>query len=336
MKSLRLLIALLLFSLLGCSDERRIAPNQIGENDCSTPTTRDAGGEQADSPYRSGMMALLGSRFQSFEELKSVIRIEYFTKGSTSGDSGKVNSMVLVSDCSNGHEVINILKAGISQGEISKARDGDLADRIKVLLKSPYAVGKRAELSKVYNLARRRTDLFGEGDPAFFDLAKAAEQNINTDDLAFITARDSSEKGYINTFNHMTAQAFITSCFSEKLADFVGDTHERYYHPELITGKFSEKEIRDLDEGPVDNYVDVINNEWGQELGKALRKKYHITRETRWTPELLANYLNDIQSYYSWAFRIGFKPFQPEDELVIRFSRKMNMVLHGNFDMQLT
>jgi hypothetical protein len=228
--------------------------------------------------------------------------------------------------------VINILETGISQGEISKARDGDLADRIQVLVKSPYAVGKRAELSKVYNLARRRTDLFGEGDPAFFDLAKAAEQNINTDDLAFITARDSSEKGYINTFNHITAQAFITSCFSEKLADFVGDTHERYYHPELITGKFSDKQIRDLDEGPVDNYVDVINNEWGQELGKALKKKYHLTRETRWTPELLANYLNDIQSYYSWAFRIGFKPFQPEDELVIRFSRKMNVVLHGNFN----
>jgi len=237
--------------------------------------------------------------------------------------------MVCLTDCSNGTKMISVLKPGMSQGDFTKARDGGFWDRLHLLINSPYAIAHRGELSKVYLLARTRTDLFGEGDPAFFDLAKAATKNINTPDLAFINARDSTEKGYINSFNHITAQAITTSCFSEGLADFVGDSHERYFHPELITGKFPEKEVTDLAEGPVDNYVDLINNEWGMELGKNLKEKYHISQETHWTPELLANYLNDLQSYYGWAFQIGFRPFSAQDDLVIRFANKMNIVMSG-------
>ena len=76
-------------------------------------------------------------------------------------------------------------------------------------------------------------------------------------------------------------------------------------------------------------YIDIINNEWGQELGKALRIKYKIDQDTEWTPDLLASYLNDVQSYYSWVFQIGFEPFRASDEIVIRFSRKTNTVLKG-------
>ena len=178
------------------------------------------------------------------------------------------------------------------------------------------------------------TDFFGEGDQAFYFLAEACAKNINTPDLAFINDRDSSEKGYINTFNHITSQAFITSCFTEELADFVGDSHERFYHPKLILGKFSEKEISDLSEGPVDNYVDLVNNEWGQELGIELKEKYNINENTYWSPELLANYLNDLQSYFSWAFQIGFNPFSSDDEAVTRFSDKLNMVLTGTMPLK--
>jgi len=120
----------------------------------------------------------------------------------------------------------------------------------------------------------------------------------------------------------------MTSIFSERIADFISDVHERYYTPELITGAFTEDQLLDLEVGPLDNYLDIINNEWGQELGKELRIKYHITRNTHWTPEILANYLNDIQSYHSWAFQIGFNPFRASDDLVIRFSHKINRVLH--------
>lgn len=332
MSTVRLLILLLLVSFIGCSQRQcnSSGRNYITSGDCNSSVDRDTSGLATEHSYKSIQGALLGTRFQSLEELKSVIKIEYFTDSSGSDSANYKNPAVRLTHCSNGQEVINVLESGISQGEIGKARSGDFWDRLHVLIKSPYAVTKRDELSKVYILARRRNDLFGEGDPAFYDLAISVVKNINTPDLAFINVRDSTEKGYLNSFDHITAQAFTTSCFSERLADLIGDAHERD-RPELITGKFSEKQKSDLDEGPVDNYVDLINNQWGQELGKVLKKKYNITRKTYWTPELLADYLNDIQSYYSWAFQIGFKPFKPEDEVIIMFSKKINLVLSGVF-----
>ena len=183
------------------------------------------------------------------------------------------------------------------------------------------------DLMRVYLLARRRGDIFGEGDMAFYDISQKIMANINDKDLSNMSPDDLGEKGYFNTFNHITAQSFMTSIFSEQLADFIADVHELKRLPELVTGKFTEEQILDLNEGPVDNYVDLINNEWGQELGKVLREKYGISDQTLCTPELLANYLNDIQSYYSWVFKFSFKPFRPSDVVVVKFSRKLNSVM---------
>lgn len=298
--------------------------------DCISSEKRDSSAYAIDSTFKFIQGALLATRFKSFEELKSVIKIEYFTDSSKAKNANYNNPTVRITHCSNGFEVINVVESGLSQGDMSKAKKGNIWDRLHFLFNSPYAVTNRVELNKAYLLSRRMTELFGEGDPAFYDLAQNAMKNINTHDLAFMNLRDSSEKGYLNSFNHITSQAFITSCFSEQLADFIGDSHERYFHPELITGNFSADQTNDLDNGPVDNYVDLINNEWGQELGKVLRKKFNINDSTQWTPELLANYLNEIQSYYSWAFQIGFNPVSDEDELVIRFSNKLNTVLLGS------
>ncbi|MBK9730526.1 MAG: hypothetical protein IPO83_04425 [Chitinophagaceae bacterium] len=296
---------------------------------CDTSTNINASVPLTDAIYSTVKGALLGTRFSSFDELKSVIQIKYVNDNDDTDSTIHGNSKVYIKHCSDGMEVISVLESGISQGDIAEAKDGDFFDRLGIIFHSPYAVSNRKDLESVFLLARVRPNLFGEGDVAFFNLAQTMVRNINTTDIAFKNPKDSTEKGYLNTFNHMTAQAFITSCFSEELADFVGDTHERYHHPELILGKFSAKEINDLAEGPVDNYVDIINNEWGQEVGKQLAKKYSINRKTYWTPELMADYLNDLQDYYSWAFQIGFKPFRPEDEQVIKFSRKINAVINS-------
>jgi hypothetical protein len=150
--------------------------------------------------------------------------------------------------------------------------------------------------------------------------------HINTPDQAFVFPRDSSEKGYLNTFNHVTAQAFLTSLYSEELADFVADVHERKTMPELISGAFRPEQLTDPNTNAVDNYVDIVNNEWGQELGKVLRKKYGLHAGTHWTPELLREYLNDIQHYYSWGLKIGFEPFRAQDTVVVRFVEKLKYV----------
>ncbi len=269
--------------------------------------------------------ALLSTRFKSFEALKAVIKIEYFYPESVS----KTKPLVRISHRSNGHLVSSIIESDVSEKDINSAKAGSFLDKAKLGLRSPYLVYNRNDIMRIFLLGRRIGKKFGEGDVAFYDFAETMLHHIDEDQTSIIESEDYvSEKGYINSFNHITAQAFMTTIFSEKLADFVADTHERGHLPELITGKFSQEQIDDLEKGPVDNYVDVINNEWGQELGKRLKKKYNIDRTTYWTPQLLKDYLNDIQLYYSWAFQISFKPYKTSDRVVIRYAKKINRVMN--------
>jgi hypothetical protein len=267
------------------------------------------------------------TRFRSFDQFKKEIHIEYEKGGDGSNSTNKRKHLVRLTYSSCGSEVTSILSTGVSQNDFSLAQKGGFWDRVSLVLKSPYSIWNRKDMRTAYALSRRDGSVFREGDVAFYDLAELMSQNISEHDKLSIPDIDLSEKGYINTFNHITAQAFMTSVFSEKLADFIADAHERHNMPELITGEFSEDQLADIENGPTDNYVDMINNEWGQEIGKLLKERYNISRETVWTPKLVENYLNDIQVYYSWSFQIGFEPVRSTDEVVIRFTNKMNSVL---------
>ncbi|HEX2898367.1 MAG TPA: hypothetical protein VHS96_01485 [Bacteroidia bacterium] len=323
MRKVCLLFFLVLAAMMGCGEAPVVVGDQLGECACVPP----AGAEG----IAAGTGGLIATRFKSLEELKIVVQIEYFTKEGKPVPEGEEASMVRVIHCSKGRQVTGILESGISQDDIVKVQNGSFLDRLNLVFQSPYAVANREDLGRVYFLARRVPLSFGGGDLAFYDLAETSVANINTPNLAFKDVKDTSEKGYINSFNHITAQAFICSIFSEELANFVADLHERKNMRELTTGKFTENQLSNPVDNPVDNYVDIVNNEWGQELGNRLRKKYHISRDTWWTSELLSDYLNDIQGYYGWAFQIGLKPFRPEDEFVARFSSKINTVMRNKY-----
>jgi hypothetical protein len=332
MKLNLLLLTLLIASTWGCHN----SSNKKSEAGATTKTSSDSLGAHQPSnkladKYISSVKckALLASRFASLQDFQSVVNIKYSTDRTGSDSTNLRNSRVVLSYHSQGQEVISILNSGLSQAEISKAKEGDVWDGVGLVFRSPYAIRNRAALTKIFILARRRPHSFGEGDVAFFDLAEACVNSINTSNIAYLTAKDSSEKGYLNSFNHITAQAFITSLFTEEIADFIADVHERKSMPELTTGKFSIAQLTDSNNYPVDNYVDMVNNELGQELGKRLSVKYNIKEDTKWTPELLADYMNDIQVYYRWAFGIGMRPFKAEDDLLIRFAHKINSVLGG-------
>lgn len=276
---------------------------------------------------RAGKGALLLTRFKSLAEFREVIAIQY---AEDLGDSGGIRPgkpEVKLEYSSGGRVIASILKAGISQADFLKVRNGPLLGKVLLGLKCPYALMHRRKLTNIEHLSRRRPPLFGKGDAAFYDLAETMVRQISDEDLIDMSCEDIAEKGYLNTFNHITAQAFMTSIYSERLADFIADVHELYNMPDLITGSFTEKQLADFENGPVDNYLDMINNEWGQELGKVLGKKYGINRKTVWTPQLLKDYLNDIQLYHSGAFQIGFKPFRATDTMVIQFAAKINTVL---------
>ncbi len=265
-----------------------------------------------------GKGVLLTTRFNSFEELKKEIKIEY---------SKDKKSWVRLTQVSENQKITSVLRPGITEAEIVKARDGGLLGKIKLTLSSPYFVIHRHDILRSYILSRRKSRVFGGGDVAFYDLAETMMKHIDSEGIVNIPEVDFSEKGYINTFNHTNSQAIMTILFSEEVADFIADTHERSNMPELISGKFKTEQINDIKNGPVDNYVDIINNEWGQELGKLLKKKYEITSETTWTPKLLMDILNDLQSHYSWVFQMRLEPFKEKDNIVLKFSKKINRVM---------
>lgn len=283
----------------------------------------------ADRVNRGTGEGILLTRFRSFNELKTVVTIKYYkVKPGTFRTIYSRSKVCLTYRCG-AFEVKSELKKGISEDDFVTASRGNVWARVRLGMHCPFAVIHRKALENIENLGRRKPFVFGKGDVAFYDLAESMVNHISDEDLMFMPSEDLSEKGYLNTFNHITAQAFMTSIYSEGIADFVADVHERHNLPEMITGDFKTDQVDNLEEGPVDNYLDMINNEWGQELGKVLRLKYQIKYDTYWTPALLSDYLNDVQRYYSWVFRIAFKPFRPDDEIIIRFSGKINLVLNN-------
>ncbi|MEM0996695.1 MAG: hypothetical protein AAGN35_06435 [Bacteroidota bacterium] len=319
MRGLRLFFGCLVLGLLGCNHS---ADSESDREICTCePSPENRAYTQR---YQPGRGALLATRFSTLDEFKHVVQIEHLPTPTAPQDTA---TAVRLRHCSHGQALSSLLTAGISQKDITKAKASGFWAQLKLLFRAPEVIGHRADLKRIYVLARRRPLEFGEGDIAFFDFAETMVANINTFDLAFRFPRDTTEKGYLNTFNHINAQAFLTSIFSEELADYVADLHERKNMPELITGVFSDSQLTDPNNNPVDNYVDMVNNEWGQELGKQLGQRYGIDRRTQWSPQLLADYLNDLQAYYTWAFNIGFRPYVPEDELVITFAVKLNHVL---------
>lgn len=277
-----------------------------------------------DQIQKYGRGALLASRFNSFDEFESIVTIQWFEDGHLSEGPNQENNAVRLTYCYGDHTIVSELKSGIDQEDILQAKEGSLLEQFNVVYQVPNAIRQRKQLQQLYRLAKRLGDEFGFDDVAFYYVAEAAANKILEKGLS---SRDKGEKGFINTFNHITAQALITTLFSEELADFVADVHELKNMPELTTGMFTESQLTDPNNYPVDNYIDMINNELGQEIGRQLKEKYQITRQTVWTTSLLANYLNDLQSYYSWAFQIDMTPFSKEEEIVVRFTDKMNTVL---------
>lgn len=272
-------------------------------------------------------IALISTRYKSLDHFKEQVSIQYLTVAQPSDTFVQNKSAVKLEYMSNGELITKILTSGLDQGELIDVQKKPLMSKLSFIIQHPYAVRQRKELEKMHILSRRKADLFGSKDVAFYDLAVTIFRHINNPEIAYQTPRDSSEKGYLNTFNHITAQSIITSFFSGQLAEIIGDMHERYFMPELTTGLFKDSQLNDSINNPVDNYVDLLNNMIGQKIGSKLKIKYQLNENTLCTPSLLTAYLNDLQSYYMWALGIGLEPFRNSDPVVIKFSNKINKLL---------
>lgn len=268
--------------------------------------------------------ALLASRIKNLDELQETVDINY-------GSKDKIPYVELIYNSAEG-TTTSYLQAGISEQDILDVRKGGFYEKVRFVIDNPDVIRDRNLLSEIYFLARKSDYVLGEGDVAFYYIAEETINKINTPGLAYLVRKDSSEKGFINTINHITAQSFITCIYSEDVADRIADLHELKHMPELCTGNFSEEQLSDTLNYPVDNYVDLINNEIGQALGIRLKKKLKINKTTVWTPKLMANYLTDLVKYYSWSFGVGMSPFSKDEEIVIRFADKINKIRNGGFN----
>ena len=272
--------------------------------------------------------ALLATNFNGLEDFQEVVTLEYTEK---STDSAK--GTVKISYKNNGELIVGELSDGVTEGDISKAFRGNIWDKLSLSAKTPYALWNRKKLGNVYMLARHMIGDLGEDDVAFYDVALASMRNISPENGAFDNFRDSLEKGYINTFNHVTAQALITLLYGEDLANYIAEVHERNTMPNLVSGLFSETQLKDTLDFPVDNYVDIINNEIGQELGKYLKSKHNISDETKWDAAFTCQVLNDIQDYYASCFQLKVNQFSIQDDMIINFARKMEGIRTGKFQI---
>ncbi len=278
------------------------------------------------SDFGTRCKPLITTRFKDLDHLKTVVKISHDRDYSKLDSSESKNSSVRLVYTSNGETIDRTLHSGTKQSDLQKIQKADFLSKLSFLFNNPYAVRERKALELFHMMSRRRADIFGSNDKAFYNLAELSFRNINSLN-AFYTERDSSEKGYINTFNHITAQAIITSFFSEELADLIGDLHERSSMTELTSGQFTIQQLQDTFNTPMDNYIDIINNEIGQRLGRSLRLKYQINENTISNPQLITKYLNDLQLYYMWSFGIGMNSFHSSDEKIIIFSNKFNYLL---------
>ena len=279
---------------------------------CSTDSTKFKERE-----FNKLRKPLVTTHIASYKELKALVDIEFTTSP---------KKQVILTHRLHDNEVQSILEEGISEDDLKEIKGASLFEQVKFGIMHPYVAINRHDLKRVNFLARRWRSMGIEGEIAFYDLSTIIKKNILTEGRT-IAKEDMGEKGYFNTFNHICAQALLTSIFSEKLADFIADVHE-LKRPFLIDSNFTEEQIQDINEGVVDNYVDLINNEWGQELGKLLKQKYRIDNTTTWTAPLLADYLNDVQAYFSWTLNLRFKGIRPDNEDIILFAKKINKVKH--------
>src|SRR5215218_4154432 len=124
-----------------------------------------------------------------------------------------------------------------------------------------------------------------------------------------------------NMLLHVFGQAVITTIYGRSTADLVGDIHERD-QPSLISGKILPAEERQA----IDNYADMVNNLYGQDIGERVSKTLGVSSSTVWTPALTAKFVNAIQGEI--ASEMGWKmtPFGAKDAQIVKFSALLNEV----------
>lgn len=255
---------------------------------------------------------LLATDYSSLEDLKKDINIEY--------NEDKSVDLELVSH----PEINHKLTDGVGDKEIkdlkNQASKASLLEKANIAFDHPQLAWYRNDLQAIETMSYRKKNIAELG---LYNIADAFRNDIESG----ASAKELGDKGLVNTFNHTFGQSVITMLFGENVADLAGDIHERD-QPALRTGEF--KNSGDITQA-IDNYVDIMNNQIGQDLGADFKKKFAASLHFGFTPEASAELLNEGRDFFAKSFNLKFgkEKYTAEDDLAKRFCIVLNEVKHG-------
>ena len=257
-----------------------------------------------------GLEPLVATDYGTLEQLKTKINITYSTELLQGKESTTQYNKVTVSNTYNGTTVEDALDdREYSQEDLKAVKKDTWWQKLGAGLKYPQAAYNRSELEQIKSMSYRdKSD--GKRGMAFGDIS-----------LELYKRTQNKGKGTLeNTYLHVSGQALITILFGKGVANFTGHLHERS-QGSLITGQFAPKEMSQA----IDNYADLINNQWGQVLGGRINSKFNVSSSTVWDNNLSANVLNEMQGFYGEMMGKTFNStFKPDEKYVKDFTEFMN------------
>jgi RHS repeat-associated protein len=258
-----------------------------------------------------GLEALVAKDYGTLESLKKSINIVY--RGEDVEDAS-----VSVTHTYLERSASNTLNNGIGDEELKRAANGDFDLQFETAKKYPMLILYKGSLQKKQSLSYRNKNNSGT---ALYYVASAMVNNIK----GSLKENHQGDRGLVNTFNHLGGQAIITMLYSRYSADFAGDIHERD-QPSLRTGKIKKSEVSQA----IDNYVDLVNNSWGQKLGSKLAGNFRNNLHNGvWFDRDTSELLNEIQNYYSETFGYEFNEFTKDTPIVKQFTDLLNELKFG-------
>jgi RHS repeat-associated protein len=121
-------------------------------------------------------------------------------------------------------------------------------------------------------------------------LSQALERNVGGLPAAFQSELEANgvydAAEYADVFQHIYGQTLLTVEYGEDFARFIGDAHER--------------DLTGFGEFTIASVSDLINNEWGRQLGTSMREKYP---SGNWTADKVCSFTTDVISYMKASIR---------------------------------
>jgi RHS repeat-associated protein len=259
----------------------------------------------------------IANDYRDLAALKKSVDITYTPSGRFSSASVAVSDKAKASIGTN-----TLSESNPGQAQLKKAAAGDWGDKLSFAASNPRAALYRNDLEKIEKLAFVKKNSSGTAlghiaDEMVGHLAtkpSGPTVMIGKDKVTMVDATK-------NMVLHVFGQAVITTLLGRGAADYAGDLHERD-QPSLISGKIAKTEERQA----IDNYSDMVNNLYGQDIGERVSAKLGITSSTVWNAKLTAKYLNAVED--AIAKEMGWKmtPFSAGDAEVKKFTSLLNEV----------